>query len=375
MGLADARTAARAARLDVEKGTDPNEEKRKQRRAAASEAMSRMTLTSVLDDYQTSVLDQNRTGAATRRALDGPKGLLKPFASRKPVSIMKDEILPLVKKLAIKSPISANRKLAYASAFFNWCVDAGYVPANPVATIRKPSRERERERFHTLEELREIWAAAGTLGYPFEQLYKLLIVLPNRRQEIASMSLDDLTLGDLSSEVEGVWLLPRDKTKMANALRIPVSLLARGLIIEALNAGERPAKSRYVFTTTGDTPISGYNKAKRRLDAAIAAARIKQSPGDSESSMPHWVVHDFRTTFNTHACEILQVPPHVADRILNHVATATRSKVMRVYNKSELFEQRREALNAWADLVTREVIRAATNVESSEVGRCLQIPA
>ncbi len=72
--------------------------------------------------------------------------------------------------------------------------------------------------------------------------------------------------------------------------------------------------------------------------------------------MPHWTVHDLRTTFNTHACEILNIPPHVADRILNHVATATRSKIMRVYNKSELFEARRAALNAWCDLLSASVI-------------------
>ena len=72
--------------------------------------------------------------------------------------------------------------------------------------------------------------------------------------------------------------------------------------------------------------------------------------------MPHWTVHDLRTTFNTHACEVLDVPAHVADRILNHVATATRSKIMRVYNKCELFEPRCEALNAWASLLRECVI-------------------
>ena len=57
-----------------------------------------------------------------------------------------------------------------------------------------------------------------------------------------------------------------------------------------------------------------------------------------------------------HACEMLGVPPHVADRILNHVAAATRSKIMRVYNKSELFEPRRQALNAWAGLIQERVM-------------------
>ena len=45
--------------------------------------------------------------------------------------------------------------------------------------------------------------------------------------------------------------------------------------------------------------------------------------------------------------------------MLNHVATATTSKIARIYNMSELFEQRREASNTWAALLEREVIRRA----------------
>jgi hypothetical protein len=35
----------------------------------------------------------------------------------------------------------------------------------------------------------------------------------------------------------------------------------------------------------------------------------------------------------------------------NHVATATTSKIMRVYNKSELFEPRKRVLRQWAELI------------------------
>lgn len=44
----------------------------------------------------------------------------------------------------------------------------------------------------------------------------------------------------------------------------------------------------------------------------------------------------------------------VVDRILHHVAAATTSKIMRVYDKSELFEPRRKVLGDWAALIERE---------------------
>lgn len=361
MGIADARRAARTMRVKIDGGVDPNVDKREAARAAAAEARNRKTLGEVLDLYDGLVLVQHRRGEGTRRALDGRKGLLKSLKDRVPSSITRAEVADLVKKHARWAPISANRKLAYASAFFNWCIHEGIIETNPAQNIRKPARENVRDRFHSLDELREIWAAAGTLGYPFAQLYRLLIALPNRREEVAAMPLNELNLGDDATPGQGLWLLPSDRTKRANALRIPLSPLARSILIEAIRHEDRPKNSKLVFTTTGDTPVSGFAKAKRRLDTAIAQARMEhaaQAGADPQACemMPPWTIHDLRTTFNTHACEILDVPPHVADRILNHVATATRSKIMRVYNKSELFEPRRQALIAWEELLLARVI-------------------
>jgi integrase len=362
MGIADGRRAARDARTKVDRGGDPNAEKREAVRQAALEARSRITLAEVLDTYEQRVLVHHRRGAGTRRALDGKKGLLTTLRSRPPASITRPEIVDLVNKHARTAPISANRKLAFASAFFNWCVNQCILEANPAAKLRKPARETMRDRYHSLSELREIWAAAGTLGYPFEQMFRVLIVLPNRRDEIASLPLEELTLGPHDQPFDdAVWMLPSTRTKRANALRVPLSSLARRILIEAIDHPDRPKDSKLVFTTTSETPVSGFTKARRRLDVVIAGARrqraidLGEDPAACEM-MPHWTVHDLRTTFNTHACEMLDVPPHVADRILNHVATATRSKVMRIYNKSELFEPRRAALNAWAELLCQRVL-------------------
>lgn len=72
--------------------------------------------------------------------------------------------------------------------------------------------------------------------------------------------------------------------------------------------------------------------------------------------MPHWRIHDLRTSFATQAADVLHIDIAVVDRMLNHVATATTSKVARIYNMSELYEPRREASNAWANLLESEVI-------------------
>lgn len=362
MGISDARVAARKKRTVVDEGVNPNERSRAEVRKEAEEKRTRIALSEAIGRYDEEVLANHRTGAATRRALDGVRGLLRKLVRRPLSEITRQEVADAVRATAKEAPISANRKLAYASAFFNWCVDEELITSNPVERIRKPARENVRDRFHTLEELAEIWAATESMGYPFRQLYRLAMVLPMRREELAAMPVADLDLGADDPGDEGVWILPADRTKNSRALRVPLSRLARSVIAEALAHEDRPKKSTFVFSTTEDTSISGFSKAKRRLDEKIDAARRKRAEDDGHDygetdGMPAWTLHDLRTSFNTHACEILGIAPHVADRILNHVATATTSKIMRVYNKSELYEPRREALGAWARLLSEQVLR------------------
>lgn len=365
MGIAAAREAAREAKKQAALGINPNEARQEAERAAELERRSRRTLADVLDQYETDKLANLRRGAAVRRALDGKKGLLVGILKQEPRNVTRDHVADAVRKLAKTSPISANRSLAYCRAFFNWMASEGIIETSPVGTLKKPAKENTRDRHHSLDELVEIWEAAGTLGYPFGPMYRLAMVLPMRRDEIAAMPVAELDLGPDDDPTQGVWTLPANRTKNGQALRVPLSPLARSIIKEALADDKRPvdgtdANGRkmpnpYVFSTMGYSAISGFAKGKRRLDAAIADARAKRAAeaGVEAEEMPHWVIHDLRTSFVTMACDHLAVDPAVADRCLNHTASATTSKIMRTYNRSDRFEERRAALNGWAALLER----------------------
>lgn len=385
LGIGDARKAAQDKKREIAEGIDPNAAKRAAVIAAEIARRTRTTLRDVLDQYETAKLSQLRQGAATRRALDGKKGLLRDMLTRAPGSITRADIADAVRRRAKTSPISANRSLAYARAFFNWCVGEEIIEANPAEKVKKPAKENQRDRAHSLGELGEIWLAAGTLGYPFGPLYRLLMVLPMRREEIAALPVAELDLGIDDAPAEGVWTLPAGRTKRANALRVPLSPLARSIIKEAL---ADPARTKegvgddgrlkpnpFVFSTTGTSPVSGFTKGKRRLDKAIADARTKVTTEEAARTgiphgnapepgvMPGWTIHDLRTSFATNASDRLGIDATVADRCLNHVGSATTSKIMRTYNQSELFEPRKAALCAWASLIESEALgRPAGNV-------------
>ena len=57
----------------------------------------------------------------------------------------------------------------------------------------------------------------------------------------------------------------------------------------------------------------------------------------------------------------LNVPPHVVDKVLNHVSGTIRG-VAAVYNRFEYLKERRAALEAWGRYVDKLVTRHASNI-------------
>lgn len=343
LGISDARIAAQKQRHAIIDGADPNAKKRKAAEKAKTELASQIALGKALDLYEQDHLVHLRRGAQTRRALDGKSGLLSRFI-RMPISeITETQIRVAVRDHAKRAPLAANRNLAYARAFFNWCCREQLLKENPARSVKKPAAERCRERWHTIEELSVIWSAAQMLGYPFSPLIRLLVTIPMRREEIAAMRIDELTF---DRNLATVWTLPAARTKTKRALRVPLPGLASQIVQEALDDSARPIGTPYLFSTTGDTPVSGFSKAKRRLDTLIEA---------SGTRMEHWTIHDLRTTFATLASDELAIPMNVADRMLNHVASSTTSKIERTYNRSELFDARKGASEKWAELLRDRV--------------------
>ena len=305
----------------------------------------------LLDLYDKRRLVQLRKGRVIRRALDAA---LKGLRHREARSLTRRDISAAVDDVADRC---ANPRqpdvLAYAKAFFGWAVGRGYLDTNPAAGISKPTREVTRERTPSLIEIAEIWRAADGLGYPFEPVVKLLVLTAARRDEIGGMRVAELELADDLSE--GCWTLPSVRSKNGRAIRTPLCAGATDILAKAVEA--KPVDGPYVFSTTGVSAVSGWSRAKNRIDKAIGEARLKT--GVTEP-MEHWRFHDLRRSFATHACDLLQIDPAVADRCLNHVGastTSTTSTVSRIYARNEMYAQRREALTKWAALVTASIKR------------------
>ena len=99
-----------------------------------------------------------------------------------------------------------------------------------------------------------------------------------------------------------------------------------------------------MFTTTsGKTPVSGFSKLKRKLDAKMLAAAHEDDP---KAVIAPWRLHDLRRTFITGANEI-GCEPHIIEAIANHSLPG----VAGVYNLAKYLPQRLAALDQWCQHV------------------------
>lgn len=248
------------------------------------------------------------------------------FGHRDLESIKKPEIVAILDTIMAEgAPTQANRVLYYLHRFFGWCVERGYIEINPAHGIRKPAKEIPRDRYLDHGELASVYVAAGDLGFPLGTFAQILILTGQRRGEVAGMRWSEI---DLDAKL---WNLPSSRAKNGRAHTIPLSSAA----IEILRSMPRFLRSDFVFTTTGESGVSGFGKLKCRLDAA--------------TGVTDWRLHDLRRTAATGMAE-MGIEPHVVEKILNH-SSGKISGVAAVYNRFDYRDEMREALEQWASEV------------------------
>jgi integrase len=229
------------------------------------------------------------------------------------------------------SPITARRLHSHLHRFFRWCVGRGIIESNPAADLPKPGSETKRDRVLTDEELRSVWKATDSFGWPFSPAIKLLILTGARRAEIGGLRWAEVR--DKEFRLEG------ERTKNGEPLTIPLSKPAAA-IVEKL---PKIAKSEFVFTTNGKTPVSGWSRIKQTIDKNI---EVQAVCGEREKvAVPPWTLHDLRRTVAT-GLQKLGVSLQVIEAILGHVA-GSRAGVVGIYQRHSFDKEKAAALEAW----------------------------
>jgi integrase len=288
--------------------------------------------------------------------------LLPCWRARDIRSITRRDVVALLDSIVDDGkPVLANRVLAALRAMFNWAIRRGIVDASPATLVERPAEEKARERALCAEEIAVLWPLFARLGYPFGPFFQVALATGQRRDEVARMRWEDI---DAS---ERTWTLSGAQTKARRAHVVPLSPLAwdilstAGGVARALNdaSATKPGGSAYVFTTTGDTPISGFGKAKLRVDLVAAKVR-RQARLDP---LAPWTIHDLRRTAASGLGK-LGASRFIIGRVLNHADSSATG----IYDRHAYLDEKRHALESWGAYLSNLLRPSSGNVVEFRTG-------
>jgi integrase len=349
MPLPDARTAARAVKLEVAQGRNPHAEKLNARALAIAERAAKpMTLAEALDGYEQDMLKRREPSETSRRQ--------EVHYARKAIALMNAGDLAVdrlhvgvVRKLVRMMDGSASEvRHVYGalSRFCGWMVEEGLIGANPCDALprrQRPKLGSSRDHVPSLAELKAVWAAVE--DEPMRDLVRFMLLLPLRRDEVAGL---------LWSEVDldcGRIIIAAERMKNREAHELPLSKLALAILAArepAKPSGSSPGAGALVFPSGEGKSYDGWNRLLTRIRKALEQADAARDA--------RFNVQDIRRAFATHLAE--RFDENLLDLMLAH-RPASRSGSGAAYQKAKRLNERPAVMAVWADMVAGEEAEAS----------------
>jgi integrase len=224
-------------------------------------------------------------------------------------SIRRSDIVRLLDQIEDRNgPVMANRTLAAIGRVCNWYAARSDDFRSPI--VRGMAKaEVARDRILTDPELRAVWHSAATASAEpvYSAFVRFLLLTGARRNEVSEMKWTELNGGE--------WTLPAARNKTGVELVRPLSAAAQAVI------GGLPPLGQWVFTRTGNAPLSGLSEFKPKLDKA--------------SGTSGWTIHDLRRTSRS-LMSRAGIPADHAERCLGHVIGGVRATYDRHSFRAEM---------------------------------------
>jgi integrase len=262
--------------------------------------------------------------------------------------LSREEVRSTVKKVMVTQPRgtgprdrirggkeAARTMVAVLRNMISWGMNEGKLrrESNPVANMEKNLPKKKRgERVLSVEEAREVWRAAGDLGYPFGPAYQLMLLTGHRRCEWSKWHASYLDVP------QALQVIPAGAYKTDHVHVMPLVPPAVE-IVQWVQTHHPRSKGPYILSgTDGARPLSGWAKAQEHmLDAIYANTGVK---------MKRWTPHDIRRTVATRIAEALG---ESGDKLVKRVLGHTEAGATEIYNRYAYVKEMRRVLTQWAD--------------------------
>jgi integrase len=318
-----------AARVD---GRDPAAEKQDAKRRLVADRMEELVSTFIVQH-----VSRLRTAKKMERRLR--MDVVSRWGNKSIHEIRKRDVIDFVTELLQRGPGAARRALKDLKTFFRWCVGRGVIDFSPADGIPNTGNGRSRDRILEDSELAEIILAARSMGGPIGAIIEVLALTGQRRDEVTRMTWAEI------DEVTRTWHIPAARCKNGKAHLVHLSEPVWNII------RPMPRTQDVVFATSGKKPFQNFTRAKRAID--------------QRSGVKGWCLHDLRRT-TVSGMARLGIPPHVADKILNH-QSGTISGVAAVYQRHDFLAERKDALERWGEHVAATIAGRPTETWAAKV--------
>ena len=349
LSVAQARTAAAETRAKAQLGASVIEEKRKaveekaKAEAAAKAEAERIAAIETIGDLVPDYLAFKQPGMKARSYIEIERHIAEHANSIHNMDIEHldhERIADLLAEIATDHPVLANCVRSTLADFGRWLQrrkGAKKVPINVFAFTLRAETNGARQREPRIDELAMIWQACVALGDDYCDICRLLMLTGLRWSMVNGLRWADV---DLKA---GTITIPPDRegtkvkaTKLKKGEARPFVVPLPQPAIDILKA--RPRDRDTIF---GSGSRISRTEFKARLNQRIAWLAAQRGVAEPE----HWTPHDFRRSIRTALSDVFKTDDRVAETILGHVVGGTEG----AYNRASYLDQRRTALNLWAE--------------------------
>jgi integrase len=323
--LADARDEAQRLRKIARAGGDPLAERRRERRGIPTfEAAARQVHAAHAAGFKNT--------KHQKQWLSSLSGAFAAFGGRPVDTIGSADVLSVLSAAWSERPETSRRVLQRIRVIFDWCRAQGFCEdENPTTGLTKVlPRHRPTKAHHPALPFNQVASFIqrlrnATASESVRLAFELTILCATRTSETLKATWSEF---DLEAET---WTIPANRMKANVEHRVPLSRRA----IEILKRAQKLSDgSTYVFHGSSlKQPLSNM--------AFLMALRRMKCDGITP--------HGFRSTFRDWAAERTNVPRAVCEAALAHTL---RDKTEAAYNRTDLFERRRDLMALWGVFAT-----------------------
>ena len=335
IGLAEAREMARECRRLRLDGIDPIEARKVARAQARLAAAKAVTFKNCAERY---IASHQAGWRSLAHAAQWPSTLgryVYPVFGSLPVqAIDVGLVLKALEPIWTAKPETAGRVRGRIESVLDWATSRGYRQGDNPARWRGhlenllPTKSKVRRVKHhaalPYAEIGEFIAQLKQQEGVAAQALEFTILTAGRTGEVIGSRWSEISLA------ERLWTIPAERMKAGKEHRVPLSDAARA-ILEQMQAIRQ---DDFVFPG---------GKTKRPISNMAMAMTLRRMGRDDLT------VHGFRSTFRDWAAERTDVPREVAEMALAH---AVGDKVEAAYRRGDLFEKRRQLMDAWSRFCT-----------------------